>query len=119
MDTGFILRWGSVVAGREELALALFDDTVSYFGRLMEEGKVTSFEPYLYKTSDFEAEQGFFLVKGPVTEIFALLESDEYKGFVAKGTLLLHHLSINLLAVGDDVVGQIDRFNKARTELHV
>lgn len=119
MDTGLIIRWGSVVPGREEQSLALFDETVTYFGGLIEAGKITSFEPFLYSTSDFEVEQGFFIIKGPIAEIFEVMDSDAYKTLVTKGNLLLHHLSISILTVGDAVIGQLDRFNKARQELHV
>jgi hypothetical protein len=119
MDTGLLIRWGSVIPGREEQALALFDETITYFGSLIEAGKVTSFEPFLYGTSDFETEQGFFIVKGPVASIFETIDSDAYKSLMAKASLLLHHLTVSLLTVGDGVVGQLDRFNKARAELHV
>lgn len=119
MDIGMLIRWGSVVPGREEQALALFDETVSFYGGLMEAGKVTSFEPFMYSTSDFETEQGFFIVKGPIAAIFETMDSDGYKNLVTKANLLLHHVSISLLTVGDGVVGQLDRFNKARMELHV
>jgi hypothetical protein len=119
MDTGLIIRWGSVIPGREEQALALFDETVTYFGGLMETGKVTSFEPFLYSTSDFEVDQGFFIVKGPVASIFETMDSDAFKHILTKANLLLHHLSVSMLTVGDAVIGQLDRFNKARTELHI
>ena len=119
MDTGMLIRWGSVVPGREVQALALFEETVSYYGRLIEAGKLTSFEPFLFSTSDFDTEQGFFILKGPVTEIFSVMDSDEYKTLVTKANLLLHHVNISLLAVGDGVVEQLARFDKARVDLHV
>jgi hypothetical protein len=119
METGFIIRWGSIVPGREEQAMALFDETVTYFGRLMEAGTITSFEPFLYSTADFEVDQGFFIVKGPVAGIFETIDSDAHKTLMTKANLLLHHLNISLLTVGDAVIGQLDRFNKARAELHV
>jgi hypothetical protein len=119
MDTGLLIRWGQVVPGREEQALALFDETVTYFGGLIEAGKLTSFEPYMYSTADFETEQGFFVIKGPVTEIFSMIDSDAYKTLVTKANLLLHHVSISLLTVGDGIAGQLDRFNKARMDLHL
>ncbi len=34
----------------------------------MENGKITSFEPFLFTMADLEEEQGFFLVKGPVPD---------------------------------------------------
>jgi hypothetical protein len=119
MDTGVLIRWGSVVPGREVQALALFEETVAYYGRLIEAGKLTSFEPFLFSTSDFDTEQGFFILKGPVTEIFSVIDSEEYKTLLAKASMLLHHLNVSLLTVGDGVVAEIARFDKARADLNV
>ncbi|HEX2892961.1 MAG TPA: hypothetical protein VHO29_03050 [Marmoricola sp.] len=119
MDIGMLVRWGSVVPGREAQALAFFDETVAYYGSLVESGKLTSFEPFLFSSSDFDTEQGFFILKAPITEMFSVMDTDEYKTLIAKANLLLHHVNISLLTVGDAVVEQIARFDKARADLHV
>jgi len=119
MDAGLLIRWGQILPGREDQALTLFDESVNYFLSLIESGRITAFEPFLFTISDFEEEQGFFIVKGPVAEIFSLMDSDEYKTFVTKANLLLQHLQINMLNVGDGVTAQLERYTKVRTELHI
>ena len=119
MDAGLLIRWGQVVPGREEQALALFTETVTFFETLKEGKKLSSYEPFMYSTADFAAETGFFVLKGPVTEIFGLMDSDAYKTLITKANLLLQHLTINLLTVGDEIAGQLDRYDKARMELHI
>lgn len=119
MDTGLMIRWGPVQAGREDQALALFNDTVNYFASLMESGKISGFEPYMFTVTDFEEEAGFFIVKGSFADIFALMDSDEYKSMVTKANLLLHHVKISMVNFGDGVAAQLDQFNKARAELHI
>jgi hypothetical protein len=119
MDIGLLIRWGQILPGREDAALKLFDETSTYFLSLVEGGKVTSFEPFLFTMSDFEEEQGFFVIKGPIAEIFALMDSEEYKDLVTKGHLLLHHLRINLLSVDEGVLTQLERYSKARAALHL
>ena len=119
METGLMIRWGKVIPGREEQALALFTEAVAYYEDLKKAGKLTSYEPFLRRTADFAVEQGFFILKGPVQEIFAIMESDAYKDFTTKGLLLLDHFTVEMLIVGDDVLGQLDRYDKARTALHV
>ena len=32
--------WGQIVRGREQLGLQVFQETVAYYGRLQEEGKI-------------------------------------------------------------------------------
>lgn len=119
METGLMIRWGKVIPGREEQALALFTEVVAYYEGLKKEGKLSSYEPFLHRTADFGVEQGFFILKGPVQEIFAIMESDAFKGFTTKGLLLLDHFTVEMLIVGDEVLGQLDRYDKARTALHV
>jgi hypothetical protein len=119
MDIGLMIRWGQIIPGREDQALALFDEAVTYYLGLLETRKITAFEPCLFSMADLEEEQGFFLVKGPVADIFALMDSDEYQTFMTKANLLVHHLQACMLNVGDGVMHQIERYKQARTELHV
>lgn len=119
MDIGLLIRWGQILPGREDSAIALFEESVIYYLSLLENGKITSFEPFLFTMADLEEEQGFFLVKGPVPEIFALMDSDEYKTFMTKANLLVHHLRANMLSVGDGVTQQLERYANARAELHI
>lgn len=119
MDIGLLIRWGQIIPGREDQALALFDESVAYYLGLLEQGKISSFEPCLFSMSDLEEEQGFFLVKAPVADMFALVDSDEYKGFMTKAQMLVHHLRSNMLTVGEGVAAQLELYRKARTELHI
>ena len=41
------LGWGQVARGREQLALEVFQETVAYYGKLQEDGKIERFDAYL------------------------------------------------------------------------
>jgi len=41
------LGWGQVVRGREQLALQVFQEAVSYYGKLEQEGQIERFDAYL------------------------------------------------------------------------
>ncbi len=42
------LGWGPVVQGpRADVAFKVFQETIEYYGRLQQEGKIDSFEPVL------------------------------------------------------------------------
>jgi hypothetical protein len=119
MEAGLMIRWGAVQSGREDQALALFDETVGYYGGLIEAGRLTSFEPFFLTTSDLETEQGFFIVKGPVAEVFTVIDSEEYKSFLVKAAMLLHHVRVDMLTVGDAIGLELERFSKTRAELNL
>jgi hypothetical protein len=40
------LGWGPVVRGREQTSLKVFQETIEYYGRLQQEGKIDSFEEF-------------------------------------------------------------------------
>ena len=41
------LGWGQVVRGREQLALQVFQETVEYWAKQQQDGKIESFRPCL------------------------------------------------------------------------
>ena len=52
--------WGQVVRGREQLALEVFQETVAYYGKLQEDGKIERFDAYLLEPHGGDLA-GFFM----------------------------------------------------------
>lgn len=119
MDVGLMIRFGTLIPGREEQALALFDETTAYFRRKVEEGTLTYFEPFFLATGDLETEIGFYVMKGPAPEIFKLEADEEYLRLMQKGIMLVEHLRADVLTVGDGIALQIERAHKVRSELGI
>lgn len=119
MEIGLMIRYGKLVPGREEQAFALFEETVHFFGERLARHEITAFEPYFMGTSDLEEETGFFLLRGPAPEIFRLMEDETYLQLMQKGMMLVEHLRIDLLTVGEGVQEQIVRARKVLAELGV
>ncbi len=119
MEIGIMVRYGKAVAGREEQAIQLFDDSQKYFKEKHSERVLTYFEPFFYITSDREEETGFFVLKGPAPEIFKLMEEEKYLWLVQKAMLLLEHFQVDLLTVGEGIPAQLERSAKVRVELGV
>jgi hypothetical protein len=55
--------WGPVVRGREKQALQVFQETIEYYGKLQQEGKIDSFEPILLSPHGGDLA-GFALIRG-------------------------------------------------------
>ncbi|HZD16807.1 MAG TPA: hypothetical protein VE669_01570 [Actinomycetota bacterium] len=119
MDIGVLMRFGRIVPGREEWAVDLFTEGVEFFGEKLSEGWITFFEPYMFRTADFEAETGFFLFKGPEDKIYTLLEDEAYLHLITKANLVVEHMKVDLLTVGDRIQAQMDRFAKVRVDLAI
>ena len=43
-DRLLFISWGSVVAGREEIALEVFNESVGLYGRLQQDGRIEGFD---------------------------------------------------------------------------
>ena len=119
MEVGTITRWGSPKAGREKESLEHYRKSVAYGRRLVEEGKLSYFEPFLFTSGDNETEAGFFIAKGPVAEFFGIIDSEEYRSMLARATLLNEHVRVDMLAVGEGVDRHIADFEKALSALTV
>jgi hypothetical protein len=119
MDVGLLIRYGSMVPGREAQALELFEETTAYFHGKVEAGAITYFEPFFMATSDLEEETGFFLVKGPAPAMFAMMEEEPYLRLMQKGLMLVEHLRADILTVGEAITLQLERAAKVRAELGI
>lgn len=117
MDIGLIIRYGKLVPGREQQAIDLFREASEYWGEKLARKEITSFEPFFFQTTDLEEETGFFLMKGPAPEVFRIMEEERYRTLVSKGALVVAHLKVDLLTVGEGVTQQLERAVKVRAEL--
>jgi hypothetical protein len=119
MEVGLFIRYGKLVPGREKEAIDLFTEASKFYETKVEEGVLSYFEPFFLRTSDFEEETGFFILKGPAPEIFKLMEDDDYLWLLTKAQYVVEHLRADILTVGEDIYQQIERASKARVELGV
>jgi hypothetical protein len=119
VETGVLYRWGKLVPGREQLGVDLFMEVSEYFAKKLEKGVLTYFEPFFFQTSDLEAEAGFFIIKGPLPEIFGLMEDEKYLALVTKAAFVVDHFQIDYLTVGERIPVAIERSAKIRAELGI
>jgi hypothetical protein len=115
METGILIRWGMPRPGREKESLDFYQKSVEYYRRLAAEGKITYFEPFLLGSGDSEVEAGFFIIKGEVSAIFALLDDQEYRDLAARGSVLTEHYRFDMLAVGESIQRYQGEYQRALT----
>ena len=119
MDVGLIIRYGAIVPGRETQAIELFEEATRYYEEKVKAHTLTYFEPFLFMTSDYQEETGFFILKGPAPEVFKLMEEEKYRWLLQKASLLVEHLHVSFLTVGEEIREQLERFAKVRVELGI
>ncbi len=97
--------WGQVVRGREQLALSVFQETVAYYAKLQEDGRIDSFEPFLLSPHGGELA-GFFIVRGEVAALDSLRSSVDFLRVIARAGSIVDNLGV-VTAYTGEALGQV------------
>ncbi|HUA44838.1 MAG TPA: hypothetical protein VMA77_06405 [Solirubrobacteraceae bacterium] len=110
------LGWGQVVRGREQLALQVFQEAVSYYGKLQEQGQIDRFEAYLLDPHGGDLN-GFFLIHGDRTALDAVKSSAEFRRLLVRAGSVIDNLGLVSASSGDALGQQMALFGEVAQEL--
>lgn len=116
MEIGLIVKYGKLVPGRESQAIQLFAETNRFFEEQLKKGTIAYYEPFFYNSGDFEAETGFWIIKGDQDKVWKLVEDDTYRWLLSKAQFAVDHLEVEWLTVGAGIAEQLERSSKAAAE---
>jgi hypothetical protein len=101
-DAGLFIGWGQVVRGREGQALDTFNDTVGYFGRLQEDGRIESFEVCLLDPHGGDLA-GWMLLRGSAEQMDAIHHDEEFERNMQRADLIVENLGIIHATLGEGI----------------
>ena len=108
--------WGTVVHGREEKALAVFQETLQFWAQAQQDGRIESFEPILLEPHG-DGLAGFVLARGERAKLDAVRADPEYQRLVARAGAIVDDLGI-VGGYGDEALTrQLTNFQEAAREL--
>ena len=117
MTTGALLiGWGTVVRGREQKALQLFNESIQYYTRLQQQGTIESFEPVVLEAHGGDL-QGFLLVRGDRDKLNALRTSEEFLHLTNRAELVLDNVGIVTAFIGEELQRQFTDYQTLVSEL--
>jgi hypothetical protein len=99
-DAGLFVGWGQVVRGREDRALAVFNETIELYGQMQSDGRIESFEVCLLQPHGGELG-GFELIRGSEEQIDALRRSEDFERINTKASLIVDDLGIVDMLIGE------------------
>ena len=76
-EGALVVVWGQAVRGREHQALEVFQESLTFYGRLQQAGEITSFEPVALEPSGGTLD-GFTLLRGDAARLQRLRASEEF-----------------------------------------
>lgn len=110
------LGWGPVVRGRELKALEVFQETLTYYGALQQDGRIDSFEPVLIAPHGGELA-GFILLRGSRASLDEIRSSDEFRRLVARAASVADDLGVIDAYTGEALAQQMTLFRSVSEEL--
>ncbi|HWX44046.1 MAG TPA: hypothetical protein VNY52_01850 [Solirubrobacteraceae bacterium] len=110
------LGWGPVVRGREQRALEVFQETIEFYGRLQQEGRIESFEPVLIAPHGGDLA-GFVLLRGERAKLDEVRSSEEFERAVTRAASVVDNVGVINAFTGESLGQTMGRFQVASQEL--
>jgi hypothetical protein len=116
-DYGLFIGWGpDSVRGREAKSLEVFNESVEYWGRLQQEGRIESFEVAFLEPHGGDLG-GFALLRGDREAIAALRFDDEFMRITTRATLIVENLGIVGAFINNGLSNAVSDFQEAIADL--
>jgi hypothetical protein len=110
------LGWGPIVRGRELKALEVFQETLTYYAKLQEDGLIDSFEPVLLAPHGGDLA-GFILLRGARASLDRVRWSEEFQRLVTRAGAVVDDVGVIDAFTGEVLGQQMGRFRSTSEEM--
>jgi hypothetical protein len=115
-DYGLFIGWGASVRGREAKSLEVFNESVEYWGRLQQEGKIESFDVVLLEPHGGDL-LGFALLRGDQEALSALRVDEEFERVITRADLIVEGLGVVGAYLNDGLGRALGIYQEAVSEI--
>jgi hypothetical protein len=115
-DRALFVGFGVPVRGREERAIAVFNEFVAMLGRMQSDGRIESVDVTLLDPHGGDLG-GFFRAHGSVEQCAALSNDDEFRRAVIDAGLIVENIGVVPAATGERVGQQMAMYVEALGKL--
>jgi hypothetical protein len=109
------IGWGAVVHGREKQALQVFQESMEYYGKLQQDGRIDSFDVLLLSPHGGDLN-GFVILRGTRQGLAEVRFSDEFETLIARATAIIENAGVLPAYGGDALAQQMARFQQVADE---
>jgi hypothetical protein len=110
------LGWGPIVRGRELKGLDVFQETLEYYGKLQQEGKIESFEPILLAPHGGDLG-GFVLIRGERQVLDEIEAGADFRRLLARAGSVVDKVGVIAAYGGEALAQQMAVFRTTSEEL--
>jgi hypothetical protein len=115
-DRALFIGFGNPVRGREERAIAVFNEFVAMLGRMQSDGRIEAVDVTLLDPHGGDLG-GFFRAHGSVEQCAALSNDDEFRRAVIDAGLIVENIGVVPAATGERVGQQMAMYVEALGKL--
>jgi hypothetical protein len=98
------IGWGPVVRGREKQALQVFQESMDYYGKLQQDGRIESFEVLTLAPHGGDLN-GFVILRGDRKALADIRFSEEFERLTARASAIIDSLGV-VPAYGGETLAQ-------------
>ncbi len=84
----FFIGWGAVVRGREKQALQVFQESMEYYGKLQQDGRIDSFDVLLLAPHGGDLN-GFVVLHGDRKALAEIRFSEEFERLLVRAAAII------------------------------
>ena len=111
-DRALFVGFGNPARGREERAIAAFNEFVAMFGRMESDGRIEGMDITLLDAHGGDLG-GFFMVHGSAEQCAALQNDDEFRRAVTDANLMVENVGVVPATTGEGVGRQMATYAEA------
>jgi hypothetical protein len=115
-DDALFIGWGEIVRGRESKAVEVFNESIEYYGRLQQDGKIESFEPWFLAPHGGDLA-GFVLLRGEREQLDEIQRSPEFERLQTRASMIVDRAGTVAAVTGDALGRQMGQFQEATGDL--
>lgn len=110
------LGWGQVARGREQLALEVFQESIAYYAKLQEEGRIERFEAFLLGPHGGDLA-GFIMMHGERSSINEIQASPDFLRLQARAGSVIDNLGVVNAFTGEALAQRMGVFGEVAAQL--
>jgi hypothetical protein len=111
-DQVLLIGWDEVTRGREERAVEVFGESVGYYGRLQQEGRIESFDAVFLQPNG-SGLQGYFEIHGTGEQLGSVQMEQEFQKTMLNASLIVEALRIIPGYTNEGIASQMAMFQEA------
>jgi hypothetical protein len=110
-DRVLFISWGQTVRGREERGMEVWNDTLGFYGRLQQAGRIESFDVVLL--SPASGLGGYLALQGSAQQLAAVREDEEFQRNTLAASLIVDELRVVDGYTNEGVARQVAMYQDA------